>query len=162
RICERLPARTRMRAPIASRLLFVPTSLKLRKWLPLPPPLCSSKGGSPLLPTTTSANPSLSKSANATPRPTYGVWNPLPAVIVVVAQGNAHSSHHASTSGETHPGDRSNLIELAVALVVVKKRVQSIVGHEQIGPAVVVVVSRPHGKILALRIVDSHGLRYVC
>src|SRR5439155_4154410 len=85
-----------------------------------------------------------------------------PAVIVVVAQGNAHSSHHASTSGQTHPGDRSNLIELAVALVVVKKRVQSIVGHEQIGPAVVVVVSRPHGKILALRIVDSHGLRYVC
>src|SRR5438132_1533141 len=85
-----------------------------------------------------------------------------PAVIVVVAQGNAHSSHHASTSGQTHPGDRSNLIELAVALIVVKKRVESIVGHEQIGPAVVVVVSRPHGEILALRIVDSRGLRYVC
>src|SRR2546423_502725 len=84
------------------------------------------------------------------------------SVIVEVGQGNAHSSHHASTSGQTHPGDRSNLIELAVALIVVKKRVESIVGHEQIGPAVVVVVSRPHGEILALRIVDSRGLRYVC
>ena len=59
----------RTRAPKASRLLFVPDEFEIHKVIAVLPELCSSVGGSPLLDTTISTNPSLSKSAKATPRP---------------------------------------------------------------------------------------------
>src|SRR5260370_6068243 len=54
-----------------------------------------------------------------------------PAIIVVVAQGNAHSSHHTTASSETHPRGRPNLIELALAFVVVEKRIDALGGLKQ-------------------------------
>jgi len=51
---------------------------------------------------------------------------------------------------------------LPFALVVVEKRVEAIIGHEQIGPAIVIIVSRPHGEILTLSARRFPAFRYVC
>ena len=76
------------------------------------------------------------------------------AVVVVVAEGNAHCGHGAAARGKRHAADGADFVELAIALVVVEVGVQAVVGDEEIGPTVIVVISGAYGKILALGLED--------
>ena len=45
--------------------------------------------------------------------------------------------------------------------VVIQVRVDTIIGHEQIGPAIVVVVHRCHRKIFAIRLINSRRRSHI-
>ena len=57
-------------------------------------------------------------------------------------------------AGSGHAADRADFVELAVVLVVVEVGVEAVVGDEEIGPAVVVVVGGADGEILAVGLED--------
>src|SRR6266550_2174694 len=84
-----------------------------------------------------------------------------PAVVVIIAKRNAHSGHHSSLGRESHTADNSDLFKSAVALVVVEIGIEAVVSHEQIRPAVVVIIGGADGKILAFRLIDFRRNRYI-
>ena len=47
-----------------------------------------------------------------------------------------------------------HLLKSAVVLVVIKVGAQAIVGDEQVGPAIIVIISGAYGKILSLGLID--------
>src|SRR5205814_503835 len=54
-----------------------------------------------------------------------------------------------------------DLFERSIAIVVVEIGIEAIVSHEQIRPAVVVIIGGADGKILAFRLIDFRRHRYV-
>src|ERR1017187_6351031 len=71
---------TLMRAPIPSRLLFVPRSLRASQWFSFAVTLRSRRASEPMALMMTSTLPSLSKSAKAAPRWNAADWKSAPAV----------------------------------------------------------------------------------
>jgi len=67
-----------------------------------------------------------------------------PAIVIVVAQRYAHSCHGVAETRHGHPRLHADLSELPVVVVMEQICRQSIIGDEQVGPAVVVVVGGPH------------------
>src|SRR5438046_113423 len=84
-----------------------------------------------------------------------------PAVVVIIPKRDAHGGHHSSLGGESHAADNSDFFECSVALVVVEIGIEAIVSHEQIRPAVIVIIGGADGKILAFRLIDFRRNRYV-
>src|SRR5579864_1725197 len=80
------------------------------------------------------------------------------AIIVVIAQRDAHRSHDRSPGSYGHARAETDLFESTVAFVVIEIGVQPIVRYEQIRPAIIVVVGGLHGKILTLWLIDSRLL----
>src|SRR5208337_1825284 len=78
-----------------------------------------------------------------------------PAVIVIVAEGNAHGGHGEAVAGKSHAGHGTLFLERAVVFVVVKVGAQTVIGDEDVRPAVVVVISGADGKILAVRLENT-------
>src|ERR1035437_8731971 len=69
------------RAPIAARLLLVPTKRKRTRWFAILLVLSSSEGGSPTLRTTMSIFPLLAMSPKAAPRLDFSVMSASPAAF---------------------------------------------------------------------------------
>ena len=83
------------------------------------------------------------------------------AIIVIITQRDAHGGHDFASPGEGHPGEQADFVESAVVLVMVEVCIEPIVGDEQVGPAIVIVVSSAHRKILAFGLVDPCRRRHV-
>src|SRR6266581_7483078 len=81
------------------------------------------------------------------------------AIVVVVAQRNAHRRHDRSPRRYRHPGGKADFFESTVVLIVVEISIQAVVGHEQVRPSIVVVIRCLHGKILAFRLMDPRRFR---
>ncbi len=62
------------------------------------------------------------------------------AIVVVIAQGNTHGGHGASTGRERHAGRGRGFPECSVLLVVVEINFQAVIGDKQVGPAITIVV----------------------
>src|SRR6476661_536812 len=77
-----------------------------------------------------------------------------PAVVIEISQRDAHGRHGDALSGKGHAAVQSDFLEGAIVLVVVEVSAEPVVGDEQFGPAIVVVVAGAYGKILALGLVD--------
>src|SRR5438552_18107179 len=63
---------------------------------------------------------------------------------------------------ESHAAGNANLFERAVVLVVIEIGLNTVVGHKEIGPAVVVIISHADRKILTLWLINfgryrNHG-----
>ncbi len=64
-----------------------------------------------------------------------------PAVAVVVAEIRSHTSSRFAITGDRHASQEGDLPELPVAFVVKQEVGHGIVGHEHIGPPIIVVVA---------------------
>src|SRR6185369_11040668 len=77
-----------------------------------------------------------------------------PAVVIEISQRDAHGRHGDALSGKGHAAVQSDFPEGAVVLVVVEVSAEPVVGDEQVGPTIVVVVAGAYGKIFAFGLVD--------
>src|SRR5713101_2256871 len=81
------------------------------------------------------------------------------AVVIVIAERNAHGSHGGAVGCKRHSAGDGYFGEGAVVIVVIKIRLDSVIGDEQVGPSVIVVVGGCYRKVQALGLKDFRGLR---
>src|SRR5205823_14283665 len=66
----------------------------------------------------------------------------------------APCGHGAALGSEGHAAGNANLFDRAVVVVVLGIGLNTVVGHKEIGPAVVVIISRADRKILTLWLIN--------
>src|SRR5216684_5914736 len=84
-----------------------------------------------------------------------------PAIVIVVAKRDTHGSHGAAARRESHTAEQPNFVERPIVFIMVEIGIQSVVGHEQVRPAIVIVVGGSHREILTFRLVDPRYRRCV-
>ena len=70
--------------------------------------------------------------------------NVEPAIPIVIANSDAHAGHRRAIPVERRPGRHSDFAEGAVVIVVIEQAGGGVAGHIDIGPTVVIEISR-HG-----------------
>src|SRR5258708_31258732 len=83
-------------------------------------------------------------------------------MFIECPKGDEQGGNGIAETGKAHPRLHPDFGELPVVFVVEEVSGQSVIGDEQVRPAVVVVVGGSHGKVLALLLRDSRGGRYIC
>ena len=78
------------------------------------------------------------------------------AAMVVIAPINAHISKFHALAAQSHAGEQTYLFERSVVFIVVEIIWYGIVGHQQIGPAVVIIVY-PHDAQAIIANVIMHS-----
>ncbi len=127
-----------MVTPIPSRLLRDPTK-RSRSQIPRLPVFRSSAGGPPLSLTMTSKNPSLLKSPNAAPRAARGTRNAEPLRSETSSNLRLTFSH------------QQKMLQVGNVGQVDGNRVHHVpLSHEEILPAVIVIVADRHAHTVAL------------
>src|SRR5207244_4777244 len=76
-------------------------------------------------------------------------------IVIVIAEVHAHAGEGLSVFVVSHSGKQARLAKRTVSVVVIKKALHRIVGHEDIRNPVPAVISKCHPKALAMRIRDS-------
>ena len=76
------------------------------------------------------------------------------AIVVKVAERDAHGRHGLALPGERHSGQEPNLLECAIAAIVIQVGIQAIVSNKKVGPPVVVVIGGSDGEVLAFGLVE--------
>src|SRR5260370_17451926 len=71
-----------------------------------------------------------------------------PAIVVVIAKRDTHGSHGTAPCSEGHAAEEPNFIKSTIAFIMVEIGIKSAVGHEQVRPPVVIVVTGSHQEIL--------------
>src|SRR5256884_177074 len=136
---------------MALRLDLVPMHLILSQLFFEPESLRRSEGGSFMFIIATSTSPSLSKSPKAVPRLGRGSVTAGPAVAVVVAHPNPHSSlwHAIFIQGAASLG--ADFLECPIMIVAVEAAWHRVTRNIDIGPTVVVKIRCAHAKAVRAR-----------
>src|SRR5262249_4103046 len=82
-------------------------------------------------------------------------------IVVIVSERNAHGGHDLAGQSVGHAGGCAGFAKFPVAFVVIEIGRDAVVGNEEIGPAVVVVVCGTNREILPVGLVDARGLGHV-
>src|SRR5207237_7887126 len=82
-----------------------------------------------------------------------------PAVVIVISEVYAHRAKLLTIVAKRHAGEQSDFVKRAIVLVAVEEVWAGVVGHEQIRPAVVIVISPDCPEAITMfRIVNSSFL----